>query len=91
VILPLVKPAISTVAIYNLVIFWNEFIYALVLISSPSKWNITLGLWNFQGRYGIDIPMVLTGVVISVIPTILVYLFFQEKVIRGMTAGAVKG
>ncbi len=90
IIFPLSRPAIFTVAIYNLVIFWNEFVYALILISSPGKWNITLGLWNFQGRYGTNIPMVMTGVIISAVPVIILYLFFQDQVIRGMTAGALK-
>jgi len=79
------------VAIYNLVLLWNEFIYALVLISNPDKWNLTLGLWNFQGQYGTNVPMVMTGVMLSVLPLLLFYIFLQEKVIKGMTAGAVKG
>jgi len=52
VILPVIKPAISTVVIYNMVMLWNEFVYALVLLSSPSKWILTLGLWNFRGNTG---------------------------------------
>ncbi|PUU94957.1 carbohydrate ABC transporter permease [Halanaerobium sp.] len=91
IIFPLIKPAVSTVAIYNLVLLWNEFIYALVLISNPDKWNLTLGLWNFQGQYGTNVPMVMTGVMLSVLPLLLFYIFLQEKVIKGMTAGAVKG
>lgn len=91
IILPLIKPAISTVAIYNMVLLWNEFVYALVLISNPSKWNLTLGLFNFQGQYATNIPMIMTGVMLSVLPLLLFYVFLQERVIKGMTAGAVKG
>ncbi len=91
IIFPLIKPAVSTVAIYNLVLLWNEFIYALVLISDPDNWNLTLGLWNFQGEYGVNIPMVMTGLVLSILPLLLFYIFLQERVIKGMTAGAVKG
>ncbi|GAB6100124.1 carbohydrate ABC transporter permease [Halanaerocella petrolearia] len=91
VILPLSKPAISTVAIYNLVMLWNEFVYALILLSDPEKWTLTLGLFNFQGQYGIDIPLVMTVLTLSILPLILLYIFFQERVIKGMTAGALKG
>ena len=91
VILPVIKPAISTVVIYNMVMLWNEFIYALVLLSSPSKWILTLGLWNFRGEYGIHFPLVMAGLVLSVLPLIIAYVFFHEQIIKGMTAGSVKG
>ena len=91
VILPVIKPAISTVVIYNMVMLWNEFVYALVLLSSPSKWILTLGLWNFRGEYGIHIPLVMAGLVLSVLPLIIAYVFFHEQIIKGMTAGSVKG
>jgi len=91
VILPVIKPAISTVAIYNMVMLWNEFIYALVLLSSPAKWILTLGLWNFRGEYGIHVPLVMAGLVLSVLPLIIAYIFFHEQIIKGMTAGSVKG
>src|SRR5690554_5764988 len=91
VILPVIKPAISTVVIYNMVMLWNEFVYALVLLSSPSKWILTLGLWNFRGEYGIHIPLVMAGLVLSVLSLIIAYVFFHEQIIKGMTAGSVKG
>lgn len=91
VVLPVIKPALSTVMIYNMVMLWNEFVYALVLLSSPSKWVLTLGLWNFRGEYGIDIPLVMAGLVLSVLPLIIAYVFLHEQIIKGMTAGSVKG
>ncbi|MTI59687.1 MAG: carbohydrate ABC transporter permease [Firmicutes bacterium] len=91
IVLPLVKPAISTITIYNLTLLWNEFIYALILISNPEKRTLTLGLFNFQGAYGVNIPLVLTAVVLSILPIIIIYIFLQDKIIKGMTAGALKG
>lgn len=91
IIFPLAKPAISTVAIYNLTMLWNEFGYALVLTSSPEKRILTLGLFEFQAAYGMDIPKTLTALLLSVLPLIIMYIFFQEKIIKGMTAGALKG
>ena len=91
IIFPLTKPAISTIAIYNLTLLWNEFAYALVLTSSPEKRILTLGLFQFQSSYGLNIPKTLTALLLSVIPLIVLYIFFQEKIIKGITAGAVKG
>ncbi|MEC9490211.1 MAG: carbohydrate ABC transporter permease [Halanaerobiales bacterium] len=91
IILPLVKPAVATVAIYNLTLLWNQFAYALVLTSSPSKRILTLGLFEFQGQHGINIPLTLTALFLSVLPLIILYVFLQEHIIKGMTAGALKG
>lgn len=91
VIFPLSKPAISTVAIYNFLMLWNEFVYALVLLSSQKNWNLTMGLWNFQGEFGVNIPLVMAALFMSILPLILVYIFLQEKIIKGMMAGAIKG
>lgn len=68
VIMPLAKPALSTVAIYNFIMLWNEFIYALVLLSSPKNWNLTMGLWNFHGEYSIDVPLIMTTLTLATFP-----------------------
>ncbi len=91
VVLPLSGPPLLTVVVYNLVILWNEFIFALVLTSSPSRWILTLGLWNFQGQYGLNVPAIMASVALSVLPLIVLYLIGQEKVMRGMLGGALKG
>lgn len=91
IVFPLTKPAVSTVAIYNFTLLWNEFAYALVLTSSPEKRILTLGLFEFQSAYGVDIPKTLTALLLSFLPLLIVYVFFQEKIIKGMTAGALKG
>ncbi len=91
VLLPLSKPALATVAIYNFIMLWNEFIYALVLLTSKKNWNLTMGLWNFQGQYSIDIPLIMATLTLAALPLILIYVFLQEQVIKGMTSGALKG
>lgn len=91
VIMPLSKPALATVAIYNFIMLWNEFIYALVLLSSKNNWNLTMGLWNFHGQYSIDIPLIMATLTLAALPLILIYIFLQEQVIKGMTQGALKG
>ena len=88
--LPVGFPAIATTIILNLITLWNEFLYAVVLISDDSKRTLPLGIQKFMGDQLEDIGMIATGMMISVIPVILLYAFFSEKLIRGMTAGAIK-
>ncbi|WP_039763689.1 carbohydrate ABC transporter permease [Caldicellulosiruptor sp. F32] len=91
IILPLSKPALITVAIYNGTYLWNEFIFALVLTSSPSRRTLPLGIWDFQGQYGSDIPAIMAFLTLSLLPMLIAYVLGQDKIIKGMMAGAVKG
>lgn len=91
VLVPLSKPALSTVAIYSFIMLWNEFIYALVLLTSKKNWNLTMGLWNFHGQYSIDIPLIMASLTMAALPLILIYVFLQKQVIAGITSGALKG
>ena len=74
----------------NFIHIWNEFLFAVVLIASDEKRTLPLGIQKFYGDRLEDVGMIATGVMISVIPVILIYIFFSEKMIQGMTAGAVK-
>jgi multiple sugar transport system permease protein/raffinose/stachyose/melibiose transport system permease protein len=88
--LPVGLPAIATTVILNFIYIWNEFLFAVVLIASDEKRTLPLGIQKFYGDRLEDVGMIATGVMISVIPVILIYIFFSEKMIKGMTAGAVK-
>lgn len=88
--LPVGVPAIATTVILNLITLWNEFLYAVVLISDDGLRTLPLGIQKFMGDQLEDIGMIATGMMISVIPIIVLYAFFSERLIRGMTAGAVK-
>jgi ABC-type glycerol-3-phosphate transport system permease component len=87
---PIAMPAIVTTAILNFILLWNEFLYAVVLITDDSKRTLPLGVQKFMGDQFSDIGMVATGAMISIIPVVIFYALFSEKIIRGMTAGAVK-
>lgn len=87
---PVSSPALVTTIIMNLILLWNEFLYAVVLIVDDNKRTLPLGIQKFMGDQFTDVGMIATGAMISVVPVILVYLFFSEKIIQGMTAGAVK-
>ena len=90
IVLPVGMPAIATTLILNFIQLWNEFLFAVVLITDPDKRTLPIGIRAFMGDHFQDIGMIATGVMISVIPVIVVYVFFSEKLIRGMTAGAIK-
>lgn len=90
VILPMVTPALMTVLIYNFIHLWNEFIFALVLISTSDKMTLPLGLQNFKGEFSVNIPGLMTALTLASIPVLLIYLFSQEKVTTGLAGGAVK-
>jgi raffinose/stachyose/melibiose transport system permease protein len=91
IMLPLSAPALVTIAIYNFLTSWNEFIYALVLINSKTLKTLPLGLRDFYGVETVNIPGILTAVLVGALPVMLFYLFAQEKVINGLVSGAVKG
>ena len=88
--LPIALPAISTTIILNTILLWNEFLYAVVLITDEDKRTLPLGIQRFLGDQMEDIGMISTGLMIAIIPVVLIYAFFSEKLIQGMTAGAVK-
>ena len=90
VTLPVGLAAISTTVILNFIHIWNEFLFAVVLIADDSKRTLPLGIQKFYGDRLDDTGMVATGVMISVIPVIIIYILFSERMIKGMTAGAVK-
>lgn len=88
--LPIGVPAIFTTAILNFVILWNEFLYAVVLLTSDENRTLPLGIMHFMGDHQLDVAMIATGLMIAILPVALIYAFFSETMIRGMTAGAVR-
>lgn len=88
--LPIALPAIATTVILNTILLWNEFLYAVVLITDEAKRTLPLGIQRFMGDQLEDVGMIATGLMIAVIPIVVLYAFFSEKLIQGMTAGAVK-
>ena len=87
---PLGLPAIATTVILNLIDLWNEFLYAVVLLTEDEKRTLPLGIMKFMGDQLQDIGMIATGMMISVLPIIAIYVFFSERLIRGMTASVLK-
>lgn len=89
--LPLSLPGIATVAIYNAIHLWNEFIFAYVLTSSPGTRTLPLSLWDYQGEFSSNIPAMLAVVTLASLPMIIAYAVGQERIVKGMMAGSLKG
>ena len=91
IMLPIATPAISTILIVNFVALWNEFIFAVIFIQDESRRTLPLGVMKFVGDVYEDLGSMAAGLVISIIPVLILYMFFSERFIKGMSAGAVKG
>lgn len=87
---PIAKPGIVTIVILQAVFSWNEFLFALTLISDQSKKTIQIIIRNFLGMYQADYGALFAGVVMAIIPMVVVFVVFQNKVIEAFTAGSVK-
>jgi N-acetylglucosamine transport system permease protein len=93
VMLPLAKPGLIVAGVFNVIGIWNEYPLALVLITDRDRYTLPLGLAQITQRqqYSADWGALFAALVIVMIPTLLVYLFFQRQISQGLMAGAVKG
>lgn len=91
IIAPLSKAGLATLAIYNAVNMWNEFSFALVLTQSAKSRTLPLSIWDFQGQYNSNVPMIMAVLTFCALPMIVAFAVGQDKLIKGMMAGAVKG
>jgi multiple sugar transport system permease protein len=91
IMLPLSRPSLATVAIFNFLWVWNEFVYPLVYVQSEDRQTIPLGILQFQGRAGIQWGLLMAALTIATLVPLLVYLVFQRQFVRGLLEGAVKG
>ncbi|UFU00783.1 carbohydrate ABC transporter permease [Radiobacillus kanasensis] len=91
IILPMSRPALATVIILNFIYNWNEFSFALVLINDPALQTLPLGLASFAGQFTTNYGAQMAGLTMSLIPIVAFYLLLEKEIVKGMTAGAVKG
>ena len=89
-VVPLSKPAIITVAIYDALNVWNGFLFPLILTQSSDKRVLPLSLWSFQGAFSINVPAVLAAVVLSVVPLVAAYAVGRRQLVSGLTSGFSK-
>ena len=90
IIIPLLKPAISTVVIFTFLSAWNELMLAMTFVNDAQKKTLTYGIMSFEGQYAVDWGTVGAGLSIATIPVLIIYLIFAEAFQKGIVAGAVK-
>ncbi|RED55486.1 carbohydrate ABC transporter permease [Cohnella lupini] len=91
IIMPLLKPALTTVAMLKIINVWNDFINPYLYLTDKEKRPLTSGLYLFVGEFSTDWTVLAAGIVIVVTPLVLVYLFLQKYIISGVSSGALKG
>ena len=91
IILPLSRTGIVTAATFEFLTCWNEFVFANLIVSSEKLRTIQVGIRYFTNQFSTDYVSMYAAIMISIIPSILGYVLFQEQIISGMTSGAVKG
>lgn len=91
IVLPLARPSLATLAIYAFLSTWNQYLWPLLVINSTAMRTVQIGLSLLQSQEAVSWGLVMAGVVIMVLPTAFVFLLGYRHVVRGLTAGAVKG
>jgi raffinose/stachyose/melibiose transport system permease protein len=89
--LPLARPAIMVLAIFNILSVWNEYLLAMLVLRDKNLMPLQRGLMEFQGTHITQYPLLMAGIIITIVPVLIVYLLLQKHIIKGITAGAVKG
>ena len=91
VILPISAPGLVTTFIYTFIAAWNEFLFALSFIQNQTKMPLTLGLYRFVGRWSSQWELLTTAAFLAIIPVLILFYAIQQRLVGGLTGGAVKG
>jgi raffinose/stachyose/melibiose transport system permease protein len=90
IVLPLVRPALATVAVFTMIPVWNDLWFPLILAPGEATKTITLGAQVFIGEFTVDWNAVLSALSLAILPILVLYIIFSRQLIRGITSGAVK-
>lgn len=91
IVLPLVSPALATLAIFNFIGNWNAFLWPLISASKPRMFTLPVGLANFSGEAGSDWHYIMTGAAVAMAPLVAVFLVFQKQIVKGIAMTGLKG
>jgi multiple sugar transport system permease protein len=91
VIMPLAKPALSSLAILQFTFAWNDFLYPLIYLTSDRNKTIQLGIQKFITQYGVEYGLIMAASVCALLPVVLIYIFFQRYFIQGIATTGLKG
>lgn len=90
IVLPLLKPIISTMVILNALAFWNDFLLPSLVLTDKKLLTLPLSTYSFYGTYSADYGTIMAGLLLCVIPILILYVILQKQIISGVVAGAVK-
>ena len=91
IILPLAKPALSTVAVFAFIYNWNDFFGPLIYLTSPEKMTLAVGLQLFRGRFATNFNNLMAGSTMAVLPVLVVFFAAQKTFIQGIALTGIKG
>ena len=91
IVTPLLAPAISVCVVFDFLTVWNDLLISLIFINDTAQRTLQLGIMMFKGDYSTNYGYLMTAVCCAIIPTITLYIFFQKRIVAGLTSGAVKG
>ncbi len=90
IVLPLLKPIISTMVILNALAFWNDFLLPSLVLTDKKLLTLPLSTYSFYGTYSADYGTIMAGLLLCVVPILILYIVLQKQIIGGVVAGAVK-
>jgi multiple sugar transport system permease protein len=91
IVIPLCAPALASVALYTFMIAWNEFLFAFMFLDTPEKFTLSRGIVELAGSVHLSKQLVMAASVLVTIPILILFLFFERHLVKGLTAGAMKG
>ena len=91
VVLPVSAPAFVVAAIWQFTSIWNDFLFAVFIITDPSKWPVTVALNNVAGSLVTPYNTQMAGALLASLPTLVVYILLGRYFVRGLLAGSLKG
>ncbi len=90
IVFPLLKPVIITVLILDVLWIWNDYLLPSLVLLSPSEKTLPLSTYNFFTSYSVDFAPLMAGIVLTILPVLVVYLFCQKQIVKGVVQGAIK-
>ena len=90
IVLPLLKPVMSTVIVLDVLWIWNDYLLPSLILQSPELRTLPLSTYNFFSSYTVDYSPLMSGLVMTIIPVLILYLFLQKYIVKGISEGAIK-
>lgn len=90
IVAPVLRPAIGALVALDFISFWNEFLFALLLLQDSNKRTMIVGLATLQGQQVLNVPLVSAGMALSILPPLLVFILLHRRLFAGLTAGAIR-